>query len=98
MSHNSINFKIKILVSKININDYINKRSVFKKMKESDFEKLVPILAEKLEDIGFDVLLKKYNNITENDYLNDWNKFKKWTTDKNIISAQTQRGMKTGKQ
>lgn len=94
MSKDSINFKIKILVSNININDYINKRSVFKKMKESDFEKLVPILAEKLEDIGFDVLLKKYNNITEDDYLNDWNKFKKWTTDKNIISAQTQRGMK----
>jgi len=88
----------------INIDTYINRRHVFKKtpegelgMEDDDFDALVPKLACKLEDIGFDALLKKYNNITETDSLNDWRKLKKWKTDKDIISAQTQRGLKVVK-
>ena len=89
---NGINLQIN--VNFINIDDYINKRYAFKQMDDADFEKLVPKLARILEEFGFDYLLEKYNNITEEVSKKDWLKLKEWVADKDTITAQTQRGLK----
>ena len=92
LSVESINLHINMNI--IDIDDYINKKSAFTELSDDDFEQLVPKLVAILEEFGFDYLLEKYNNISEDNAVEDWFKLKKWSTTKDTISAQTQRGLK----
>ena len=93
MSLNTESLNVHININIIDIDDYINKKLAFKSMTDEDFEQLVPKLVVILEEFGFDYLLEKYNNITETKAVEDWCKLKKWSTTKDTISAQTQRGL-----
>ena len=70
------------------LNSYLNKRNSTKSLTDSEFEELLPILAQELETVNF---LPQY---TDEQLKKDWKQLCNWTTNDNHIASTSRIGMK----
>ena len=70
------------------LSNFLNVRNSTRNLSDTDFENILPQLANELEKENF------YFNYTDDELKTDWNKLCAWTTTENFINSTSRLGMK----
>ena len=76
----------------MDVYEILGKRKILRKMTDEGFELFLPKFCKELESIGFDTLLKNYNNKLKSNE-KDWDNLKKKEIIKNNINSTSIVGM-----